>query len=235
MGKRLFEGSKPRYSVKIDISGRQNRIQDTPKEDYIFCSECEERFAKIEHYFSLRLTSIHNYKNETHKFKLYGIGNNQILECLNIPINEMRLFNYSLIWKTSISNLYEFKKFKIPAEYEERLRVFLNTYLTTSHNTLKEKFQTIKDDTDSDSYFFKCIVKNEFSRGVFTAYEFGENAFGLFLIDFIIFFYVDKSKIPEDFKIISELQKKNTLIAMADVPRWKKINSAPMDNIGKKY
>ena len=232
MGKRLFEGSKPRGSLRIDISGRHWTIQDTPKEDFIFCSDCEEKFAKIEHYFSLRLKSIHNYNNEQNKFKLYGIGNNQLLECLNIPLNEMKLFNYSLVWKTSISNLNEFIKFKIPVLYEEKLRIFLNTYLTTSHTILKENLETITDETNLDSYFFKCVVKNEFSRGVFTAYEFGEKAFGLFLVDFIIFLYIDKNKIPADFKIISDLQRENTLIAMADIPRWKKINFAPLDNIG---
>lgn len=235
MGKRLFESSQPKYSIRIDISGKYDKIQDTPKEDFIFCSKCENRFAKLEHYFSLKLTSIHNYKNEQDKFKIHISGENTILECLKIPYNAMKLFNYSLVWKASISNLHEFLKFKLPDSSEQKLREFLDSNLTNSHSDLMKTLNEVQDNSDFDSYFFKCLVKNEYSRGIYTAYEFGENAFGIFLVDIIIFFYIDKNRIPKDFKVISDIQKENTLIAMADIPQWKKLNSGPLHNIGKNH
>ncbi|PKH49345.1 hypothetical protein CXF68_00975 [Tenacibaculum sp. Bg11-29] len=231
MGKRLFESTNPRYGVKIDVNGKSKKIQDSPKEDYIFCSDCEERFAKLEHYFSLKLKSIHNYSNEKDKFKIHTIQKNTILECFKVPFNAIKLFNYSLVWRASISNRHEFSNFKLPKLNEEILRTFLNSNLTLSHKKLTETLKNIQDETNFDSYFFKCIVKNEYSRGIFTAYEFSKHSFGLFLVDIIIFLYIDKSKIPNEFQIISNTQKNNALIAMADIPNWKKLNSGPLKSI----
>src|SRR5690606_9376272 len=69
MGKRLFE-SKPKHGIQIDIRGKQSKIQDIPKEHYIFCSKCEKRFSRLEHYFSLKINSIHNHSNEKNRFKI---------------------------------------------------------------------------------------------------------------------------------------------------------------------
>lgn len=235
MGKRLFEMSQPRHSLRINIQGKFDKIQDTPKEDYIFCSRCEKRFARLEHYFSIKLTSINNYENEREKYIIKTPGNNTVLECLKIPHTGLKLFIYSLVWKTSVSSLFEFLKFKLPPSKEEELRIFLDSNLTESHSDLMTNFIKIKVDSNFDSFVFKCIVKNEYSRGIYTAYEFGEGKFGIFLVDFIIFYYIDNSKIPTELRLISDMQQENALIVMADIPRWKKINFAPLENIGKNY
>ena len=233
MGKRLFENSQPKYGVRIDINGKYDKVQNTPKEDYIFCTRCEERFARLEHYFSIKLTSIHNYANEPEKYKIESPGSNTVLECLNLPYTALKLFNYSLVWKTSVSNLYEFLKFKLPPLKEEELRIYLDSNLTVSHSDLINTLNKPKTDSSFDTYLFKCIVRNEYSRGIFTAYEFGDGRFGIFLVDFIIFYYIDESKVPADFNLISNMQQENALIIMADIQRWKTINSAPLENIGK--
>lgn len=235
MGKRLFESTSPRHGVKIDGNGNLKKIQDSPKEDYIFCSSCEERFAKLEHYFSLKLKSIHNYLNEKDKFKIHTIQNNIILECYKIPFNTIKLFNYSLVWRASISNMHEFSSFKLNEFNEEILRTFLNSNLTLSYNQLTETLKNIQNKTSFDSYFFKCTVKNKYSRGIFAAYEFSKYSFGLFLVDIIIFFYTDKSKIPNEFKIISNIQTENALIAMTDIPNWKKLNAEPLKSINNNH
>lgn len=229
MGKRLFE-AKPKHGIQIDINGKQSKIQSIPKEDFIFCSNCEKRFEKLETYFAGKLTSIHNYTNEKDKFKVHSDGINSILECLKVPYNALKLFNYSLVWRVSISNHFLFEKYKLPEPYEEKLRGILDTNLFISHLELVNNFNEIQDDTGLDSYFFKCTVKNEFSRGYFSTYQIGENALGLFLVDFIIYTYTDKKDIPEEFKIISDTQRENALIVMASVENWRKINDATIKN-----
>lgn len=229
MGKRLFE-SNPRYGIQIDITGKQSKIQDIPKEDYIFCSNCENRFARLEHYFSLKLNSIHNYANEKEKFKVYSNGDNSFLECFKVSYNALKLFNYTLIWRASISNHYSFKKYKLPKFYEEKVREVLDINLSVSQSEILENLNEFRDNTGLDSYFFKCRFKNQYTRGYFSCYQIDKNAFGLFLVDFIVYTYTDKESIPEEFEIISKLQKENALIVMASVDNWRKINNASIKN-----
>ena len=233
MGKRLFENIKPRYSVRINIEGKADKIQDTPKEDNILCASCEKRFALIEHYFSLKLLSIHNYSNQKDKFKIHSDGTNNTLECLNIKNEALLLFNYSLIWKVSISNLYEFLKMKMPNSVEEDIRKFLNANLKNTHLELLESFNQINNVPEFDCFTFKCNTTNEFTRGIFTAYEFAKNSFGIFLVDIVIFIYLDKGTVPNDFSIIKNIATKNALISLATPKEWKVLNNGPLRNIGK--
>src|SRR5690606_7617701 len=152
------------------------------------------------------------------------------LECFKISYNALKLFNYSLVWRSSISNHYLFGKYKLPESYEEKLREILDTNLFISHSELINNFNSIQDDTGLDSYFFKCKVKNELSRGYFSTFQFDKNAFGLFLVDFIIYTYTDKQSIPEELKIVLGIQDENALIVMASVEHWRKLNNASIKN-----
>lgn len=232
MGERLFEAKpNPTQGIQIDITGKRRKIQSIPKENFIFCSNCEERFEKLETYFSRKLTSIHNYTNEKDKFKAHSHGVYSILECLKVPYNALKLFNYTLVWRASISNHFLFEKYKLPEAYEEKLRRILDTNLFMSQSELIYNFNEIQYDTTGlDSYFFKCKVKNEFSRGYFSTYQIGENAFGLFLVDFIVYTFTDKQSIPKEFDIISGIQGGNSLIVMVNVENWRKINNMSIEN-----
>lgn len=234
MGKRLFENVKPRHSVRIDISGRIDKSQDTPKEDKILCKTCEKRFAILEHYFSIKLTSVHDYLNQKEKFKIHSDGTNNTLECLNIRKEALMLFNYSLIWKVSISNLYEFLKMKIPDSQEELIREFLDTNLKNTHFELLENFNQINQLPEYHCFTFKCNVTNEFTRGIFTAYEFAKNSFGIFLVDLVVFLYLDRGSMPKDFNIHKDITTENALISLSKPKEWKILNNVPLKNISKK-
>ncbi len=233
MGKRLFENIKPRHSVRIDINGKADKLQDTPKQDNILCTSCEKRFAILEHYFSLKLASIHNYNNQKEKFHIHSDGTNNTLECLMIKKEAMILFNYSLIWKVSISNVYEFLKMKMPISCEERIRLFLDTNLKETHSELLGSFDKIKNIPEFDCFTFKCDVTNEFTRGIYTAYEFAKNSFGIFLVDLVIFLYLDKDSVPKDFSILKKITTKSALISLATAKEWKILNNGPLRNIRK--
>ena len=233
MGKRLFENVKPRHSVRIDKNGKADKLQDTPKEDNILCTNCEKRFAILEHYFSIKLTSIHNYNNQKEKFIIHSDGTNNTLECLNIKKEVMMLFNYSLIWKVSVSNVYEFLKMKMPNSVEECIRLFLDVNLKDTHSELLGNFNKINNVPEFDCFSFKCEVSNEFTRGIYTAYEFAKNSFGIFLVDLAIFLYLDKESVTKDFKVIKNITTENALISLATPKQWKTLNNGPLKNIGK--
>ena len=234
MGKRLFENIKPRHTIRIDISGKFDTLQDTPKEDKILCKVCEKRFAILEHYFSLKLISIHNHSNQKDKFKIHSDGTNNTLECLNIKKKALMLFNYSLIWKVSISNVHEFVKMKIPNSSEEYIRKFLDGNLKNTHSELLASFNQISNIPEFECFTFKCDTTNEYTRGIFTAYEFAKHSFGIFLVDIVVFLYLDKKSVREDFNIIKNISSNNALISLATPKEWKILNNGPLRNIGKK-
>lgn len=235
MGKRLFENSKPRHSLRIDINGKVNKLQDTPKEDHILCKSCEKRFAGLEHYFSIKLKSIHNHHNQKDKFIVHSDGTNHTLECLHIKNEAMLLFNYALIWKISVSNLYEFLKMKLPELIEERIRLFLDENLKNTHSELLISFNTLNHLPEFDCFTFKCVVSNEFTRGIFTTYEFAKNSYGIFLVELIIILYLDKKSVPNDFNLFKKIKTDNALISMATPEEWKILNNKPLKNIKKQF
>lgn len=225
MGKRIFE-NKSRHGIQIDITGKQRKIQSIPNEDFIFCFNCEKRFEILETHFARKLESVHNYTNEKRKFRIHHGGENSLLECLKLSYDALNLFNYSMVWRASISDHFLLKKYKLPEVNEKKLREFLDTNLFPSHSALLKNLEVIQDDTSLNSYFFKCTVKNEFSRGYFSAYQIDENAFGLFLVDLIVYTYTDERSIPNAIKVISDIQEKNALIVMTSIENWKKLNKA---------
>lgn len=231
MGERLFEAKPSRtQGIQIDINGKQSKIQSIPKEDFVFCSNCEKRFEKLETYFARKLKSIHNYTNEKGKFKVHSNDANDILECFKLSYNGLKLFNYSMVWRVSISDHFLFYKYKLPESYEEKLRRLLDTNLFISHKELLSNIDEIQDETGLNSYFFKCGIKNEFSRGYFSTYQIDENAFGLFLVDFIVYTYTHKQSIPKELKMISEKQEENAFILMFSIENWKQLNNESIAN-----
>lgn len=102
MAKRLFEATTPRHSIEIQRNGKWKKIQDTPKENFIFCKNCEKRLEFLETFISRKITSINNYNNLKNDFNLIENGTNKILKCLKISPIGFKLFIYSIVWRTSI-------------------------------------------------------------------------------------------------------------------------------------
>ena len=189
LAKRLFESTKPRHSISIDRKGKSKKIQDTPKESFILCKLCEKRLEHLETLISRKITSINNYNNLKEKFKLNELGKNKVLECLNINPIGFKIFVYSIVWRTSISSLPEFETFKLDDKTEDKLRVFLNQILKNGHTELINSISELTDFPNYDYCIFKPLSRNEFTRGIFTAYKTDEFQFGIFTVDFIFFFY----------------------------------------------
>ncbi|CAA9202921.1 hypothetical protein FLA105534_04323 [Flavobacterium bizetiae] len=135
-----------------------------------------------------------------------------------------KLFIYSLVWRSSISKLNEFEKYHIDDKVEEELRVFLNDNLKTTH---KELLENIENNIKYPSYHFcliKPIARNKQSRGIFTAFNSGEKAHLLMLIDFAVFFYTDEKSIGSTLKYYSNKQNEKVIIATGDIEKWTELN-----------
>lgn len=232
--KRLFEYTKPRHSIEIDRKGRNKTIQDTPKENSILCKACEKRLEYLETLISKKITSINNYNNLKSTFKLVEYGNNKILECLNINPIAFKIFVFSLVWRASITSLPEFESFKLDDKTESDLRILLNEKLKNSHTELVSSLSESIDFSNYDYCIFKPLVRNEFSRGVFTSYKINKFQFGIFTVDFIIFFFSNSKNMNPAYKLVSNYQNEKVLITLTGIDDWKHLNELVVRNMLKK-
>ncbi|WP_435254522.1 hypothetical protein [Tenacibaculum sp. A30] len=234
LAKRLFESSKPRHSVEINRKGKIRKIQDTPKENFILCKNCEKRLEYLETLISRKITSINNYNNLNDKFKIKEYGKNKILECLNINPIGFKLFIFSIVWRTSVSSLPEFETFKLDDKTENELRLLLDKTLKNSHSELVNSISKTNDFTNFHYCVFKPLMRNEFSRGIFTAYKMAEFQFGIFTVDYIIFFYSNKKDMNPAFEFVSNFQNEKLLITLTGTDDWKMLNELVVRKMLKK-
>ena len=224
LAKRLFESTKPRYSIQIDRKGRNRKIQDTPKENFILCKDCEKRLEYMETLISKEIFSINKYNNQKDRFKLVEYGNNKILECLNINPIAFKIFVFSLVWRASITSLPEFESFKLDDKTESDLRKLLNERLKNSHTQLVASLSESIDFPNYDYCVFKPLVQNEFSRGVFTSYKMDKFQFGIFTVDFIIFFFSNSKDMDPAYNLVSNYQNEKLLITLTGTDDWNYLN-----------
>lgn len=234
LAKRLFESTKPRHSIEIDRKGKNRKIQDTPKESFILCKVCEKRLEYLETLISKKITSINNYNNLKDKFKLVKYGNNKILECLNINPIAFKIFVFSLVWRASITSLPEFESFKLDDKTESNLRILLNEKLKKSHTELIASFSESIDFQNYDYCIFKPLVRDEFSRGIFTSYKMDKFQFGIFTVDFIIFFFSNSKDMNPAYNFVSNYQNEKVLITLTSTDDWKHLNELVIRKMLKK-
>ncbi|THV59311.1 hypothetical protein EZV76_10825 [Flagellimonas alvinocaridis] len=226
LSKRLFEYTKPRHLLSINRKGEPRKIQDTPKEHNILCSQCEKRFEILETYFSKKITSINDFNNQGGKFFVEDYGENQLLRCIKINPTSFKLFIYSIIWRVSISKLQIFEKFKLPESIESELRFFLDENLKSSHSKMLNSFERISNLPNYHFTVIKPISRNDKTRGILTAYQMAPNNFCIFTVDYLIFFFDKEEKIDPAFKFYSNKQNEIVKIVVSAVSGWQKLTKA---------
>ena len=221
MSKRLFDNTNPRHSLAIDKNGKQQRLQDTPKENKILCSNCELRIEKLETYFAKFFTEINNLGSARRQYSIEIQNDNEILHCKDLDPNIFKLFIFSLVWRCSISNLSDFENFKLDLLIEEELRMFLNSNLKTSHSEL---MQSIVEVQIVPHYHF-CITKpKNKTRGIFTAFNFAPESFTIFTVDYAIFFYTNDNPYVPVHKNFSNRENEPVRIILGDDKNWLELN-----------
>lgn len=224
MCKGLFEATEPRHAVSINQQGKGRKIQDTSKENCILCKTCEKRLEILETHFARIIEEIHAYKDLPKKFTILKIGTQQYVECNDIHPTLFKLFLYSLVWRASISNLFEYLPFNLNRLDEERIRDFLNSNLSTSKTSL---FKTL-DNIDDIPLYHNCIIKpkekSTTSRGIFSISSMSDTAHILLLIDFAIFFYTDEISIGNVLERFSNKQNEKVIVTLGETEPWLGLN-----------
>lgn len=126
-----FLGAKGTSRKGYDLSSenilkkKPRVIQDSIKEDYILCEDCEAYFGVIE---GISTDTFLNWKQKviTGEYLLKKIIDElELLECVTANKKNFYLLIYSIFWRASISEDIFFKDFKIISEFEEELRIIL--------------------------------------------------------------------------------------------------------------
>lgn len=221
MCKSLFVSTQPRHSLMIFPSGKSKKIQDTPKEDYILCSQCEKRLEVIETFFARIIKDTHEYATLPDKFELFTEPIARI-ECKAVIPMLFKLFIYSLAWRASISSLHEFEKFKLKDETEDELRIFLNTYLAINKSDLLQKTESVNALPVILAYLSKPSVRKIPSGGTLTCYSYENNMHLLMLVDFRLIL-IAEDKTPE-FVELCRQENEHSTIYLLEEAEWKEFN-----------
>jgi hypothetical protein len=236
MCKGLFETTGTRHALYINRHGKGKKIQDTPKENNILCSTCEKRIEILETHFARAVEEIHIYKNLPEKFSLFKIGIQDFIECNDIHPTLFKLFLYSLVWRASISNLFEHLPFKLSVTAEEGIRDFLNCNLSVDKSSLFEALNKI----NNIPLYHSCIIKpkerSATSRGIFSISSMSETSHILLLIDFAIFFYTDDTSLGKVIERFSNKQNEKVIVVLGEKESWLDLHQlylSKMLNAGK--
>lgn len=231
LGKPLFKSHMHREALEIKKGGGNRKIQDIPKEDFLFCSGCEQKFAILETYFARKLVSINDFRNRKNDFRLIQVYSNRLLIPNNINPIFFKLFSLSLFWRTSISQSILYEKFKLPDLIEEELRLFLSRNLKEKHEELVEELSKIKNTPNYHFVVFKPEFNDRHFIGGLTAYQTSENIYTIFTSDLVFQFHSDLGNADPIMNLVSNLQNEEARIILSSNENWKELGSAVIKKV----
>lgn len=210
----LGEGNKRGFVIDSKV-GTKKTIQDSPKEDYILCSDCEQYFSLIEGEIAVEIKKIHvNGENDT----IEPIG----LENTNIPPKIFHLFYYSQFWRASISKLELFSSFKLSKETEKHLKEELNKFNTQTktdfYNSLElNELLEIKPYWVITSFVFSDKTKNL----IFAPYD--KSPYYIIADKFGLILYDNIAEIPEQNREVFNTEKEHRRIWIFPSNLWEEL------------
>lgn len=219
------KSNKKGYIIDSE-AGVKKTIQDSPKEDYILCPNCETYFSVIETEVSQEIKSLHSDIEDS-------ITEPLILENAKIPSKIFHLFYFSQFWRVSVSNLDIFKWLNLPKEIENHLRNELNKFSALNKVDFQEK-----------------LSKNELGKiipyGVFTSLDFSERTKNLIITSdvsdpycliadkFGLALYSGINQIPEKNREFYNTDVEHKKVSILPSQLWEEIVNKPMKILATK-
>ncbi|OJW83176.1 MAG: hypothetical protein BGO69_18855 [Bacteroidetes bacterium 46-16] len=220
--KSLFHKEPYRHAVSVTRGLKLSKIQDTPKEDYLLCSGCEQRMSIIESVFARYFDQIHSYKTNKSVIQYVKAGN--YLICNHINPTLFKLFIYSILWRLSRCSLEAFKSFKFEDEIEEELRVFINDNLKSTKQELISNLQFIS----WYPLYELCLLKPENRlyppRSFMSAYSFNQEQHLVMFSEFSLFVATRENVLNQVLEFYSNKQNNDVIIGMGKEDAWDYFN-----------
>lgn len=232
-GKGIFDGANPRIGIQILENGNSSKVQDTIKEDYILCADCEKGFAIYETYCALRLDRFDNVRFKE-KFKRFRKGEFQYFECFDLNIKIYNLLIYSIVWRLSISQHYAFERFKLTNEDEEQLRSILFRYTSNTQSELIDKLNSLKELPCHSHVMIRPINKIRPAKSMLSAASIDDSIHQLHLVDYLVFYVTNRHKLVTLFKEIdNNTIERNVKVGLTEPSLWSEFYCVLMNKMWK--
>lgn len=232
--KGLFEGTRPRKAYLLGKNKFKKTIQDTVKENYLLCSNCEDKFNTLETYISLRLRKIgdNRYLDD---FRIFKKRDYMYYESLNIRPEISQLFWYSLVWRISVSEHLAFSNFKLDIDVENELRKILTNYTQATQSDL---IGYLDNNSLLFKYPFVLIRPQKFLRppqSHMAAVGMGEGILWVNLVDYLLIFYKDLSLVNNSDLLHINLGLDNFKIGVSSKREWINFNKILFRDVGEMH
>lgn len=208
-------------------------VQDLPKEDFIYCENCEKKFGSVETIIASALK-----KNTTTQFnRNYDrIADDKIMP-ISISNREILIFVYINFFRLHNSKLRGLAEFKLEPSIYSRIKLTLNDCLATKLSTTKKLINECVFD-----FIPVTIVTPHPSadptKSFFSAYITTEHKTGMIICgNWILYIYQNKS-VKEDNRIKSymyRIDEKNNFFQFVNTSDWISILRILTGNITNKY
>lgn len=224
-GKGLFDGTAPRHGISIEKTGKQKKVQDIIKEDYILCPECEKGISIFETYSVIRLERFNSLRHFD-QFSKFKIGNFEFFECKKIDSRIFNLFIYSLVWRVSISENYAFLKFKLSKKDEEELRLIIKDFITSNQNQLLSKLGNLKTLAKKNHHIFiRPKKKLRPPRFMLSGATLDDYTHQLCLVDYLLIYLTESSKLIQLLRLIDNNKiDRQPRIGLTEPSEWEAFN-----------
>lgn len=200
--------------------------QDSAKEDYILCVECEAYFEKIETYIAARIQNRLRAANRQDDFddKTNGSGL-RLKQCLAVNPWIFRLFIYSIIWRCSISNTRVHKDFKLSVDEEEILRNALNQFYSATQPDLLENIKKADGIVPIVPFiFFTSDYFTNTTKNVIATSPFTKNPYFLQLNEYILVLSFNDWPLKPGFDFLLNNENEDIKIGFLKEQLWLDIN-----------
>jgi hypothetical protein len=237
MTKKMFGTPARGYVVTTHKNSHSRMVQDSAKENYILCTSCEARFEKVETYIARRFFL--RYRNPAYKveFPITPLDSSvfnglDIMTLLQVDRGMMRLFVYSILWRSSISSVEELEAFNLASEIEEQLRNELDCILTsTEQATLINCEQYSKAEPIIPYMMVTCVDKMAVGENFLTVGKIKDGKVYIMANDFMLYYYLPGAMIP--YPSSANLGLMHPQVDLLDLQSWRHIKSVPLQFLNK--
>ena len=120
--------------------GKPKSVQDIPKEDYIFCTNCESKLSTLETYFANHLYN--HLHNSSKTFKVKKHLKTKVKSTKDIDGNLINLLLQSILWRQHISKHASMVNFSIDKKDAEVIRSQLDKIIAIKKKDMLDNMST---------------------------------------------------------------------------------------------
>lgn len=191
--------SRKGFQITSDKSILNHKIpvQDSPKDDYILCPECEKYLGVLETVSSSFFNNWRsNMENSSYNFETYT-KDFSLLQYNNPNRKSLKLLIYSIFWRASISDSALFNNIKIDKDFETKLRKLILSFKTTKHQELS---QLLKEKPQFEVFPFTIITADSFINVTANILHVPvyNSGYGLIIDQYAFLLFRDQSDVPEE-------------------------------------